>query len=356
MSIVIDCSIYFDRMYGKYLKFRKALIHKECMLINPVSMAIDYIMYTITHMEQLLKKYRFRVLYFNVNHRIGILKRSYQQQRVYNNRLVRSFKDMARLMETSDMSGSYMKYHEYFKDNIEKYTLKDLDNRKIGYDYDNMLPRLELEFIEQALIEQNYLKADDIYYCNLLILNALDNCRVIYTNTPNIDYFKYHKAKFIRNPNWKNYKRNESILEAPSITQSLYEYFICTRKLPLIDCCQTNSYDMFILTDDPFKLYLKNESHIFLDEGLLDDYIEVIDKLNDNIDPVLYSTFIESIEPNEITENDVKIVLESIIKRWKPLYSMFNLNMLNGIQKRDKTVKNIAKSPTISIDNLMEIV
>lgn len=354
MSIVVDCSIYFDRIYSKYFKFRKQIIRKDNTLINPVSMAIDYIMYTITHTEQLLRKYRFKVLYFNINHRIGLLKRSSQQQRAYINHLARSFKDMVRLMNDSDISGTYTKYHEYFKDNVEKYTLKD--NRKIGYDYDNILPRLELQFIEQALIEQNYLSPEDLYYCNLLILNALTNCRVIYTNTPCIDYFKYHKAKFIRNPNWKHYKRAESVVEKPIITDTLYEHFISTRKLPLIDCCQTNSYDMFILTDNPFKLYVNNESHIFLDEGLLDDYIEVIDKLDETDDTVLYNTLIESIEPTEIMENDVNIVLESIIKRWKLLYNIFDISRLKVSRKSDKMLKNTIKSPTVSVDNLMEIV
>lgn len=356
MSIVIDCSIYFDRLYNNYLKFRKAFRHKGSMLINPVSMALDYIMYTITHTERLLKKYRFKVLYFNVNHRIGFLKRSSQRQRVYNNRLAHMFKDMARLMSTTDISGIYMKYHEYFKDNLERYSLKDIDNRKIGYDYDNMLPQMELQFIEQALIEQNYLSPEDIYYCNLLILNAMDNCRIIYTNNSNIDYFKYHKARFIRNPNWRQYKRNESIVEKPILTHSLYEHFKDTRKLPLIDCCQTNSYDIFILTDNPFKMYVNDESRIFLDEGLLDDYIEVIDKLNEPIDEALYSVFIESIEPTEMTENDINIVLESIVKRWNSLYDSFNLNRLKDVQKQRKSLKNIVKSPSISVDSLMEIV
>ena len=351
MSIVIDCSVYFDKIYSKYLTFRKQIIRKDNTLINPISMAIDYIMYTITHTEQLLRKYKFKVLYFNVNHRIGLLKRSSQQQRIYVNRLARSFKDMVRLMNDSDISGTYAKYNDYFKDNAERYALKD--NRKIGYDYDNILPRLELQFIEQALIEQNHLSPDDLYYCNLLILNALTNCRVIYTDTPCIDYFKYHKAKFIRNLNWKHYKRAESTIEKPNITDTLYEHFTSTRKLPLIDCCQTNSYDMFILTDDPFNLYIKGETQIFLDEGLLDDYIEVIDKLDETDDTVLYNTLIESIEPTEITENDVNIILNSIIKLWKSMYNIFDISRLKVSRKPPK---DTLKSPTISIDNLMEIV
>jgi hypothetical protein len=323
------------------------------MLINPISMAIDYIMFTITHIERLLKKYKFRVLYFNVNHRTGIRKRSFQQQRVYNNRLALAFKDMSRLMSDNDMSGVYIKYHEYFKDNIERYNLKD--NRKIGYDYDNMLPRLELRFIEQALIEQNYLTPDDLYYCNLLILNALDNCRVVYTDTSGIDYFKYHKARFIRNPNWRHYRRNENIINKPTITQSLYAYFKCARKLPLIDCCQTNSYDVFILTEDPFKLYINGESSIFLDEDLLDDYIEVIDKLNEQVDAENYSVFIDSIEPTEITENDVALVLESISKRWGSLYELFNLKRLGAIKKPKKSTK-IDPNTVRLTDDLIEIV
>jgi hypothetical protein len=110
---------------------------------------------------------------------------------------------------------------------------------------------------------------------------------------------------------------------------------------------------MFILTDDPFKLYVKGESHIFLDEGLLDDYIEVIDKLGETDDTVLYNTLIESIEPTEMTENDVNIVLESIIKRWKSLYNIFDISRLKISRKPPK---NALKSPTISVDNLMEIV
>ena len=73
MSIVIDGSIYFDRMYRKYLTFREPLIvpKTDAMLMNPISIAIDYICYTITNLDLLLKKYSFRVIYFNVNHRTG---------------------------------------------------------------------------------------------------------------------------------------------------------------------------------------------------------------------------------------------------------------------------------------------
>ena len=363
MSIVIDGSIYFDRMYRKYITFREQLIvpKTDAMLMNPISMAIDYICYTATNLDLLLKKYSFRVIYFNINHRIGLLKRSSAKQSIFDKRLARSFKDMLRLMEPCDVTGIYTKYHSYFKNHVKSYDIKDIDERKIGYDYNNDLPKMELAFIREALIEQNRLTANDLYYCNLLILSTLTNCRVIYTDTSNIDYLKYHKAKFIRNKNWRHYKRKESIVECPSITQNIYDYFNATRELPLIDCCQTNSYDLFVLTDDPFKMYIKNQTSLFLDEGLLDDFIDMIDAIdkreNDSsIDTNDFSTFIESIEPTEITEADINIILDSIIKRWRSLFSYVDIRKLKIVCKLPSRTQSIDTIKEYSVDILTEII
>ena len=350
-------------MYRKWIRFRNTLIvpKKDAMLMNPISMAIDYICYTVTNLEILLKKYSFKVIYFNINHRLGIINRSFNEQRVYDNRLSRLFKDMVRLMETSDISGIYTKYHEYFKNNCKTYSVKDIDNRIIGYDYNNDLPQMELVFIRESLIEQNRLTPDDIFYCNRLILSLLTNTRVVYTTTSNIDYLKYHKAKFIRSRNWRQYKRRESITIPQPLTHSLYQHFNQTRKLPLIDCCQTNSYDLFILTDDPYKMYIKNESTLFLDDGLLDDYIEVIEVLNEreeqtSFDANDYASFIESIEPTEITEPDIDIIIDSIIKRWRSAYSEFDLKRLKILQKTINRAESIGSIQDISLDKSTEIV
>ena len=362
MTIVIDGSVYFDRIYKKYIKFRKNLNDKGTILMNPVSMAIDYMLFTMTHMERLLRNYSFKVIYFNVNHRIGIMKRTPRKQRIIDGKLSRLFRDMTHLMETGEIAGTYMRYHEYFNEKLKGYAIKDFSKRKIGYDYDNALPRMELLFIEEALREQNHLTPDDIYYCNRLLLETLTNCRVIYTDTPNIDYMKYHKARFIRNINWKHYKRRESIVHKPSVTTNLYIHFVTTRKYPLIDCCQTNSYDMFILTDDPVTMYIKNESPIFLDENLLDDYVDVIDKLNDNDDDDIstetysYTGIIESVEPAEITEQDINIILDNIIKRWRSMFMEFDLRRLKVKELPSSCPKNTIKSPSVSIDDFMEII
>ena len=363
MSIVIDGSVYFDRMYRKYLKFRESLIvpKTDAMLMNPISMAIDYICYTLTNLDVLLKKYAFKVIYFNVNHRTGLLKRSSVKQTKYNSRLALSFKDMLRLMETCDVTGVYMKYHDYFTKNVKTYAIKDLNDRKIGYDYNNDLPKMELAFIREALIEQNQITSEDLYYCNCLILSTLTHCRVVYTDTSNIDYLKYHKARFIRNKNWRHYRRKESIIEPPEITQNIYEYFNESRKLPLIDCCQTNSYDLFVLTDDPFKMYVKNESSLFLDEGLLDDFIDLIDIIDKReteqssyVDD--FSTFIESIEPTEITEADINIILDSIIKRWRSSFTEADIKKLKITQKLLQRTDSMATIKENSIDQLTEII
>lgn len=363
MSIVIDGSIYFDRMYRKYLKFRESLVvpQTDAMLMNPISMAIDYICYTLTNLDVLLKKYSFKVIYFNINHRTGLLKHSSVKQTKYDRRLARLFKDMLRLMETGDVTGTYMKYHDYFAKNVRSYAVKDLDDRKIGYDYNNDLPKMELEFIREALIEQNQLTSEDLYYCNRLILSTLTHCRVVYTDTSNIDYLKYHKARFIRNKNWRHYKRKESIIEPPEITRNIYEYFNGSRKLPLIDCCQTNSYDLFVLTDDPFKMYVKNESSLFLDEGLLDDFVDLIDTIDkreneQSIDAGDFSTFIESIEPNEITEADINIILDSIIKRWRSSFTEADIRKLKISRKPFPRTESTATIKDYSIDQLTEII
>ena len=388
MSIVIDGSIYFDRMYRKYIRFRKDLRvqRTNAMLMNPISIAIDYICYTITNLDILLKKYTFKVIYLNVNHRIGLINRSANKKRANDKRLARMFKDMIYLMETGDISGTYMRYHEYFRENLQSYRLKDIDDRRTGYDYNNDLPRMELAFIREALIEQNQLSPNDLYFCNRIILSMLTNTRVIYTETSNIDYLKYHKARFIRSRNWRHYRRKESIVKVRPLDRSLYSHFKETRVLPLIDCCQTNSYDLFILTDDPYKMYVKHETSLFMDEGLLDDYIEVIELLESReeatpmdpiVDPVnaltplVVSTdtitdpsdrysFIESIEPTEIMESDVNIIIDSIIKRWSEAYSEFDLRKLkiaierpNDRPERSISVNNISE---IIIDGLVEIV
>lgn len=363
MSIVIDGSVYFDRMYRKYLKFRESLIvpKTDAMLMNSISIAIDYMCYTLTHLDVLLKKYSFKVIYFNVNHRTGLLKRSSVKQHNYDSRLARLFKDMLRLMETCDVTGTYMKYHDYFTKNVKTYAVKDLDDRKVGYDYNNDLPKMELAFIREALIEQNQLTADDLYYCNRLILSTLTHCRVVYTNTSNIDYLKYHKARFIRNKNWRHYKRKESIVEPPEIEKNIYEYFSESRKLPLIDCCQTNSYDLFVLTDDPFKMYVKNESSLFLDEGLLDDFVDLIDVLDkreteQSINTSEFSTFIESIEPTEITEADINIILDSIIKRWRSSFTEADIRKLKISRKQLPRTESTVTIKDYSIDQLTEII
>lgn len=371
MSIVIDGSIYFDRMYRKYVRFRKDLRvqRTNAMLMNPISIAIDYICYTITNLDILLKKYTFKVIYFNINHRIGLVNRSANKKLANDKRLARMFKDMVYLMETGDISGTYMRYHEYFRENTQSYRLKDIDDRRTGYDYNNDLPRMELAFIREALIEQNQLTPDDIYFCNRIILSMLTHTRVIYTETSNIDYLKYHKARFIRSRNWRHYRRKESIVKVPPLDRSLYRYFKETRMLPLIDCCQTNSYDLFILTDDPYKMYVKHETSLFTDEGLLDDYIEVIELLEsrdetsaitDSTDSVDRYSFIESIEPTEIMESDMNIIMDSIIKRWSESYSEFDLrrlkitiDRLEGRPERSISVNNISE---IIIDDLTEIV
>ena len=363
MSIVIDGSVYFDRMYRKYVKFREHLIvpKTDTLLMNPVSMAIDYICYTITNLDILLKKYSFKVIYFNINHRTGLLKRSPSKQSQIDKRLARSFKDMLRLMETHDVTGTYMKYHDYFKQNVKSYKVEDLNERKIGYDYNNDLPKMELSFIEQALLEQNHLTSDDLYYCNRLILSTLTNCRVIYTDTANIDYLRYHKARFIRNKNWRHYKRKESIVKTPQITQTIYEYFNESRKLPLVDCCQTNSYDLFVLTDNPFKMYVKNETSLFLDEGLLDDFVDVIDVLDkrENVlstDTNNFNTFIDSIEPTEITEADINIILDSIIKRWHSSFTEADIRKLKISHKPISRASSITTIKEYSVDMLTEII
>ena len=362
MSIVIDGSIYFDRMYRKYLQFRKPLRDSsKAFLMNPISMAIDYICYVITHLEILLKKYSFRVIYFNITHKISIYNRSYNKQRSYDNRLSRSFKDMIRLMETSEISGTYIKYHEYFKNTVKSYKIKDIDERKTGYDYENSLPKLELEFIREALNEQTHLTPNDVYYCNRIILSMLTNCRVIYTDSSNIDYMKYHNARFIRNKNWRHYKRRESVIKPEPITKSLYEHFNETRKYPLIDCCQTNSYDMFILTDDPFKFYVKNDSPIFLDTDMLEDYVEVIDLIEErenesSLEGDNYTTFIESIEPTEITEADINIIIESIIKRWQSFYKHFDIKKLKISTKPPTRSHSVPHITEYKIDISTEIV
>jgi hypothetical protein len=350
-------------MYRKYLRFREELIDKKTktMRMNPISIAIDYICYTTTNLEILLKKYKFKVIYFNINHRIGIINRSANKKHTYDKRLMRAFKDMIYLMESSDISGTYMSYHEYFKKNISTYRIKDINKRKSGYDYNNDLPKLELDFIREALTEQNQLTLDDIFYCNRVILSMLTNTRVIYTETANIDYLKYHKARFIRSKNWRHYKRKESITKVLPLEQTLYQYFSESRKLPLIDCCQTNSYDLFILTDDPYKMYIKNETSIFLDEGLLDDYIEVIDALNERdnrttVEIDNYTTFIESIEPTEITEHDINIIVESITNRWSSLYSEFDLNKLKVPIKTVRKTASVNDMSMISVDDSTEIV
>jgi hypothetical protein len=254
-----------------------------------------------------------------------------------------------------------MKYHDYFKDNVKSYGIKDIDERKIGYDYNNDLPTMELAFIREALIEQNRLTAEDLYYCNCLILSMLTHCRVIYTDTSNIDYLKYHKARFIRNKNWRHYKRKESIVECPSITYNLYEYFNATRKLPLIDCCQTNSYDLFVLTDDPFKMYIKNQISLFLDEGLLDDFVDLIDDIDKrenevSMDTNNFSTFIESIEPTEITEADVNIILDSIIKRWRSLFTCIDIRKLKIKYRLPSRTQSNDTIKEYSVDMLTEII
>jgi hypothetical protein len=363
MSIVIDGSIYFDRMYRKYLTFREQLIvpKTDAMLMNPISMAVDYICYTVTNLDLLLKKYSFRVIYFNVNHRTGLLKRSFAKRSIIDRRLARSFKDMLRLMEPCDVTGIYTKYHFYFKNHVKSYGIKDIDERKIGYDYNNDLPKMELAFIREALVEQNRLTADDLYYCNRLILSTLINCRVIYTDTSNIDYLKYHKARFIRNKNWRHYKRKESIINPPQITQNIYEYFNATRELPLIDCCQTNSYDLFVLTNDPFKMYIKNQISLFLDEGLLDDYVDLIDAIDkrecdESTDTNDFNTFIESIEPTEITEADINIILDYIIKRWSSLFTYIDMRKLKIVRRSPSRVQSIGSIKEYSIDMLTEII
>lgn len=363
MSIVIDGSIYFDRLYRKYIKFRQEFKDASCTsLMNPVSMAIDYILYSLTHTEFLLKKYRFKVLYFNVNHRIGIVKRNTAKQRQYDNRLCRKFKDIIRIMEDCDLSGVYSKYHEYFKQNVKTYKLKELDDRTVGYDYDNVLPEMQLDFIRTALNEQNYLTGDDIYLCNLYVVSMLKQCRVVYTKTPNIDYFKYHKARFIRSPNWKHFKRVESIAEKPTINSSLFDHFASTRKLPLLECCQTNSYDIFILADSLYDLYIKGEQKLFPDEYILEDYIDVIDMIENrkesmetvsnaeqkeeesesesvtedfmkssfmNDEIIERDMFIGSIEPMEITATDIDIIIENVIKKWDKFFTEFDIKRLS---------------------------
>ena len=353
MSIVIDGSIYFDRLYRKYMIFRREFRDgTRTPLMNPVSMAIDYILYSLTHMEILLKKYRFKVLYFNLNHRIGLSKRNPAKQRRYDNMLCRKFKDIIHIMEDCDLSGVYSKYHDYFKKNVKTYKLENLDDRTTGYDYDNILPELQMDFICAALREQNYLTGDDIYLCNLYILSMLRHCRVVYTSTPNIDYFKYHKARFIRSPNWKHFKRIESIAERPIITSSLFDHFASTRKLPLLECCQTNSYDILILEDSLYDLYIKGKQKLFPDEYLLEDYIDVIEaierrkenicnldeKTEESEDMKNYSTFDEkteihefigSVEPMEITAADVDIIIENVVKKWNKFFTEFDIKLLS---------------------------
>ena len=362
MSIVIDASIYFDRLYRKYITFRKGFKHESgSFMMNPLSMALDYILYAATHIDALLRSYRFKVIYFNVNHRIDIRRRSPAKQKQLISRLANAFRDMSYIMNTSDISGIYTRYHEYFKESVKSYKIKDIDERRTGYDYDNDLPQMELSFIEKALIEQNHLTPDDIYYCNILILNMLRNCRVIYTETPGIDYLKYHKARFVRSSKWKFQRRKEIHAKKPSIEYSIYEYFTTTRRLPLIDCCQTNSYNMFIVTENPFELYMDGKMTIFPDESLLDDYAEVIDLLimrkeESASDMDQYANYIDSIEPTEITEADIDIVVNSIIKRWVSMYSVIDLHKLKMIKKPHNRLKSTHITSTIGINDTLEIV
>ena len=353
MSIVIDGALYMDNLYKKYIVFRRNLSINGTMLFNPISNALDYIFYAISHMEILLKKYTFRVVYFNVNHRMRLLNKSAKNIKYNDGKLARSFKDMICLMDDGDLLGIYTDYHNYFRRNVKTYKLTDLTDRRIGYDYDNNLPDKQLSFIRDLLIEQNNLTADDIYHCNLYILSMLRNCRIVYTENSNIDYLKYHKARFIRKMNWKQYKRIESIVKKPSIAD-IYTYFSTSRKLPLIDCCQTNSYDMFILTDNPFDMYVFNKASVFYDENLLDDYIDVIDIIsknkdtldgincnddNDNdethndmvVNDVTVSSYntVQSIEPTEITFNDVNILINHLTQKWNGMYEMFDLTVLS---------------------------
>lgn len=108
-------------------------------------------------------------------------------------------------------------------------------------------------------------------------------------------------------------------------------------------------------------MYIKNESTLFLDDGLLDDYIEVIEVLNEreeqtSFDANDYASFIESIEPTEITEPDIDIIIDSIIKRWRSAYSEFDLKRLKILQKTINRAESIGSIQDISLDKSTEIV
>lgn len=309
--IVINGTIYFDKLYKKYKHFRKDFYEnisgeknfidrsksqEKVFLLNPIANSLDYILFSMVNLNNLLKKYSRKFIYFNVKHRLNVFHKN------NINDLIRKFKRLIGFIPDVELI-SYEKYHEFFK-NYKNYRYNNLSERKLLYDYDNEKSLREKEFFLELIKHQNYLTEKDLFYCNLLILSCLKNTTVIYTTTNNIDYRKYLNAKIVPKRSKKHrYYYNENIYEKHINLTDFYTHF--KREIPIIDYSQVNNYDFFVL-NTPIDLYINNFNNVILD-GINDILIEDI---------------------VEINETDINSLINFIKEKYQPYFTEIDLNLL----------------------------
>ena len=323
-TIVIDCSLYFDQLYSKYLKYKQNIFDKKykVYLINPVARAFDYILFSVTQLQKVIRKYRRIILYFNTTHRNPkIIEKSELQKQKFDRKLLNNFKRIITFMPDNELCGIYLDLHNYFKNSPVKYNFQEITDRKTRFDCDGELFINRIEFFKQLIISQNKLSSSELYFCNLLILSTINSEKVniIYTTTPNIDFRRYGKfARFIRYSDWKIRRREESLTEPPK-TISLFEYFSKARKLPIMELSDANSYEIF-LNENPVKLYLFGENK-YITENSLDEIISDLISSESNImqNDILLNQF--------SVENNINF-FRNVVENWKRFYEEFDLENL----------------------------
>ena len=72
-NLLINLNTWFDKNFKKYILFRKDLKNKNCFVINIYSLMLDYMFFSITHLDALFNKYHKIFAYYNINHNLPYL-------------------------------------------------------------------------------------------------------------------------------------------------------------------------------------------------------------------------------------------------------------------------------------------
>lgn len=287
-ALVIDGSVYFDRLYRKYSKSN----HLND-IATPVTRLLDYMFFTMHALEKLFQQHRSVTIYYNINHRIDV------KRHPINHRRVKSMcSEILPFMSDSDVTDVYRTLALKYGINIES-------TRKRYFDYDGQLPKKQRFFMELLLKSQSFLTADDIHYGNLLVLHLCRRCKVFYTNSSCIDYRKHGRRskvlRYIRRRDWYRFRQTDSIVKPIAPKKSIFEHFTSSRELPLIDSSPINNISYFI-DNSPDSLYEKNTNNIILDE---------FDDLEDEL--------------SELSAFEVETIINTIIERWRIYYPDFEI-------------------------------